>query len=154
MKTGIGQDSHKFLVSGTKPCVIGGVTFPDVPGLDADSDGDVVYHAICNAITSITHVPILGGVAIALCKQGVTDSKEYLLAAHETLQGAPIHHIALALQGKRPRMQGAIDTMRHNVASLLHIPVEQVGITCTSGNGMDDVGRGIGVACICIITIT
>ena len=53
-----GEDSHRFLPpDSSKPCVIGGIIFEGVPGLDADSDGDVVYHAICNAITSYPAFP-------------------------------------------------------------------------------------------------
>jgi hypothetical protein len=58
-RSGIGQDSHRFLPpDSSKPCIVGGVIFDGVPGLDADSDGDVVYHAICNAMTSLSGVPI------------------------------------------------------------------------------------------------
>ena len=61
VRVGIGQDSHRFLSEeSTKPCTIAGLIFEDAPGLSADSDGDVVFHAICNAITSVTGVPILG----------------------------------------------------------------------------------------------
>ena len=61
VRVGIGQDSHRFLSDdSTKPCVVAGLMFSDAPGLSADSDGDVVFHAICNAITSVTGVPILG----------------------------------------------------------------------------------------------
>jgi len=46
-RTGIGQDSHRFTATdSTKPCIIAGLVFDDVPGLAADSDGDVVLHAI------------------------------------------------------------------------------------------------------------
>ena len=55
MRVGIGQYSHRFLSPDTtKPCVIAGLIFEDVPGFSADSDGDVVFHSICNAITSVT----------------------------------------------------------------------------------------------------
>ncbi len=154
MKMGIGQDSHKFLTEmSEKVCVIGGVSFPDPPGLDADSDGDVVYHAICNAITSVTHVDIMGDIAIKLCKQGITDSQTYLTHAKETLGPYKIAHIAIAVEGKRPRMQSSFEAIRKNVAHLLEIDVSSVGITCTSGNSLDDCGRGIGIKCICLITI-
>ncbi len=154
MKIGMGQDSHKFLVEkGDKVCVIGGVKFLDVPGLDADSDGDIVYHAICNAITSVTHVPILGGRAIEMCKSGITDSSLYLLEAKKSLGTRKIVHIALTIEGKRPRMQAHINQMRENVAHLLGIDINDVGITCTSGNGMNDFGKGVGVQCLCLITL-
>ena len=104
VRIGVGQDSHRFLPSdSSKPCVIAGVIFDDVPGLAADSDGDVVFHSICNAITSVSGVPILGGLAIDLChKNGITDSQVYLEKAAQTLGTIRIQHVALTLEGKDP----------------------------------------------------
>lgn len=154
-RTGIGQDSHRFLDDKTsKKCVIGGLIFDDAPGLSADSDGDVVLHAICNAITTITHVPILGKIAIDLChKEGITDSAVYLERALETLDSKKIIHVALTIEAKRPRIQKHVDTMRNHVAGLLKINKEQVGITATSGDGLSDFGRGDGLQCFCVLTI-
>lgn len=153
-KTGIGQDSHRFLSEdATKPCVVGGIIFEDAPGLDADSDGDVVLHAICNAITSITHVPILGKIAIELChKQGITDSKVYLEKALETLGNHKIVHVALTIEGKRPKFQKKADEIRKNIAHLMKLNISQVGITFTSGDGLTDFGRGFGLMCFCIVS--
>ena len=68
VRTGIGQDSHRFLpADSSKPCVIGGIIFEGVPGFNANSDGDVVLHAICNAISSLTGILILGALADDLC---------------------------------------------------------------------------------------
>src|SRR5271156_1220294 len=96
-RTGIGRDSHRFLpADSSKPCIVGGVIFEGVPGLDAESDGDVVYHAICNAITSLSGVPILGGIARDLCrKDGITDSQVYLERALQTLKKQTIVHLAI-----------------------------------------------------------
>ncbi len=156
MKVGLGQDSHRFeLKKGDKKCVIGGVIFEDVPGWDADSDGDIVYHAICNAISSITHVPILGKVAIQMCKEeGICDSRLFLIKAKETLEQYKIVHIALSIEAARPRLQRHIDQMRGNVAEVLDIDPHQVGITCTSGDGLTDFGKGIGGQCLCILTVS
>lgn len=155
MKVGIGQDSHRFLeVSTQKACIIGGVIFDDVPGMDADSDGDVVLHAICNAITSITHVPILGGVAPELCHdEGITDSAVYLQHALDTLKDDTIQHVALTIEGKRPRMQKRCDEIRASVAKLLGLQIDQVGLTMTSGDGLTDFGKGIGLQCFCTLTV-
>ena len=154
VRVGIGQDSHRFLPSdSTKPCIIGGLIFEDAPGLAADSDGDVVYHSICNAITSLTGVPILGGIAIDLChKDGITDSQVYLEKALETLGNQKIEHVALTIEGKRPRFQKRNLEMREKVASVLKVDVSQVGITVTSGDGLTDFGCGEGLQCFCILT--
>jgi 2-C-methyl-D-erythritol 2,4-cyclodiphosphate synthase len=154
VKVGIGQDSHRFLEEGAaKPCIIAGLIFEGVPGLDADSDGDVVFHAICNAITSITHVPILGGIAIDMCKkQGITDSLRYLEKALETLNGVKVAHVALAIEGARPRLQVRVNEIRDSVARVLNIPIDCVGLTVTSGDGLTAFGRGEGLQCLAIVT--
>ncbi len=153
-RTGIGQDSHRFLTDeSSKRCIVAGVIFEDVPGLDADSDGDVVYHAICNAITTLSGVPILGGIARDLCrKDGITDSQVYLERALLTLGRQQIVHVALSIEGKRPYFEEKIEQMKRKIASVLNIGVSAVGITATSGDGLTDFGCGDGLQCFCVIT--
>lgn len=153
-RTGIGQDSRRFLPDdSSKPCSIGGVIFDASPGLDAESDGDVVYHAICNAITSLSTVPILGGIAVDLCrKDGITDSQVYVERALQTLGNQKIVHIALTIEGKRPRFDDKIEAIRKKIAQVLSLQLSQVGLTTTSGDGLTDFGCGDGLQCFCILT--
>lgn len=153
-RTGIGQDSHRFLSDdSSKPCIIGGIIFEDVPGLDADSDGDVIFHAICNAITSLCGVPILGGIARDLCrKDGITDSQVYLERALKALDRQKIVHVALTIEGKRPHFEEKIEAIRKKIAQVLSIRFDQVGMTATSGDGLTDFGCGDGLQCLCILT--
>ena len=153
-RTGIGRDSHRFLpVDSSKPCIIGGVIFDGVPGLDADSDGDVVYHAICNAITSLSGVPILGGIARDLCrKDGITDSQVYLQRALQTLGQQKIVHLSISIEGKRPHLEDKIEHMRKKIANVLALRPAQVGITATSGDGLTDFGCGDGLQCFSMLT--
>lgn len=155
VKTGIGQDSHRFLPEdATKPCVIAGIIFDDVPGFLANSDGDIVFHAICNAISSISGVLILGAIADDLClKDGITDSEVFLKEALKTLDGHTITHVAITLEGKRPKFKNKIFDMRENIARVMELDVKQVGITATSGEGLTDFGCGEGVQCFAIITV-
>ena len=133
--------------------MIAGVIFDDEPGLAADSDGDVVFHAICNAITSVTHVPILGGLAIELChKDGITDSEVYLEKAMQTLGKIRVQHVAITIEGKRPRMQHKSEQMRRRIAEVMKLDISQVGLTATSGDGLTDFGCGDGLQCFCILT--
>src|SRR6185503_20139986 len=102
------------------PCIIAGVVFEDTPGFMANSDGDVVLHALCNAITSLTGVVILGGLADELVeKDGITDSRVYLEEALKTL-GADdeIVHVAITLEGLRPRFLERRQEMQASVASV------------------------------------
>lgn len=154
LRTGIGQDSHRFLPEETsKPCVMAGVIFGGVPGFQANSDGDVVYHAICNAISSVTGVIILGTIADELCEHsGITDSRVYLKEALKTLGKQKISHLAITIEAARPKILKSIPLMRQSIADVLGIDFTQVGITATTGEGLTDFGCGDGIQCFCILT--
>ena len=152
-RTGIGQDSHRFLKEGTKPCIIAGLTFEGVPGFKANSDGDVVFHAICNAISSISGTIILGDIADKLLQnQGIVDSRVYLEEALCTLKGT-IEHVAITLEGARPYFLSQNLEMRQSIAEALKIDIKSVGLTATTGEGLTDFGLGHGVQCFCILTV-
>ncbi len=155
-RVGIGQDSHRFLSeSSTKPCILAGVIFDDYPGFHANSDGDVIFHAICNAMSSITNKIILGELADELFYgQGITDSGVYLAEALKTLKpNQRITHVAITIEGSRPNFRSKLSIMRQSIASVLQIPVESVGITATSGEGLSDFGCGDGIQCFCSLTV-
>jgi 2-C-methyl-D-erythritol 2,4-cyclodiphosphate synthase len=153
-RTGIGQNSRRFLSEeSSKPCTIGAVIFEDIPGLDSESDGDVILHAICNAITSLTGVHILGGIAKDLCrKDGITDSQVFVEKALETLGSQKIVHVAISIEGKRPYFLPRIPEMKHKLSAILKIQASAIGITATSGAGLTDFGCGDGLQCFCVIT--
>lgn len=154
VRTGIGQDSHRFLSpESSKPCMMGGIIFNEVPGFNANSDGDVVLHAICNAISSLTGILILGNIADDLClKDGITDSEVYLKEAVKTLGQQQITHVAISIEAKKPKFKSRIDEMRQNIARIMHLDISQVGITATSGEGLTDFGCGLGVQVFAIVT--
>ncbi|MFZ4098805.1 MAG: 2-C-methyl-D-erythritol 2,4-cyclodiphosphate synthase [Chlamydiia bacterium] len=154
IRTGIGREGHRFLpMESTKFCVIGGILFEDCPGLAADSDGDVVFHALCNAITSLTGVSILAGIAEDLChKDGITDSQVYLEAALKTMGRQKITHVAIAIEGKRPDLQDRLSEMKTKIAAIMGLQPSQVGITVSSGDGLTDFGCGEGVQAFACVT--
>jgi 2-C-methyl-D-erythritol 2,4-cyclodiphosphate synthase len=154
VRNGIGQDSHRFLSpESSKPCIIAGLIFEDVPGFNANSDGDVVFHAICNAISSLTGVLILGGLADELCaRDGITDSEVYLLEAMKTLGDQKVCHVAITLEAKKPMFKQRLEEMRQNIARVMGLNVKQVGITATTGEGLTDFGCGHGVQAFVIVT--
>lgn len=153
-RTGIGQDSHRFLPpDSSKPCVIAGIIFQGVQGFNANSNGDVVFHAICNAITSLTGVLILGGIADDLClKDGITDSEVYLIEAMKTLGPQQVTHISITIEAKKPKFKAHLHEMRENIARVMQLDISQVGLTATSGEGLTDFGCGEGVQCFAIVT--
>jgi 2-C-methyl-D-erythritol 2,4-cyclodiphosphate synthase len=154
VKTGLGQDSHRFLPpDSSKPCVIAGLIFENVPGFMANSDGDVVFHTICNAISSLTGILILGAIADDLClKDGITDSEVYLREAMKTLGDLKITHVAISIEAKRPKFKDRLLEMRENIARVMELEISQVGLTATSGEGLTDFGCGDGIQCFAIVT--
>lgn len=150
----MGQDSHRFMpADSSKPCVMGGLIFDNVPGFQANSDGDVVLHAICNAITSLTGVLVLGGIADELClKDGITDSEVYLKEALKSLGRQKISHLSISIEAKKPPINPRREEMRENLARILSIDVSQVGITATTGEGLTDFGCGYGVQAWALLT--
>jgi 2-C-methyl-D-erythritol 2,4-cyclodiphosphate synthase len=153
-RTGIGQDSHRFLPpESSKPCIIAGLIFDDAPGFNANSDGDVVFHSICNAITSLTGILILGDIADDLClKDGITDSEVYLKEAMKTLGLQKVTHVAISIEAKKPKIKQRLLEMRLNIARIMKLDVTQVGITATSGEGLTDFGCGEGVQAFAIVS--
>lgn len=156
-KTGLGQDSHRFLENNEfkKPCIIAGLQFEGAPGFEANSDGDVVYHAICNAISTITGVTILGGIADELyLKQGITDSAVYLEKAMETLGDYKVVHVALSIEAKIPFFKKRYEEIRESVAKVMKLTKDEVGVMATSGEELTDFGMGKGVQCFAIVTVS
>lgn len=148
VKVGIGQDSHRIQEPAAgKALVLGGVKLAEDYALEGNSDSDVVLHAITNAISGITGRPILGPVADKLCKAGVTDSAAYLARALEDLDGIGyrLTHVSVTLECRRPKILPVLAAMTGKVAELLGVAPEDVGITATSGEGLTDFGKGLGV---------
>jgi len=155
-KSSIGQDSHRFLPDNTdKPLILGGVLFEGCPGMEANSDGDVVLHAITNCISGITGVNVLGSIADSLCVSGIKDSAAYLQEALKYLsEGYKIEHISLTIEGLRPKFAPKINEMKRSIGALLKISPDWVGITATTGEGLTPFGQGLGLSVFGILTVS
>lgn len=158
-RSSIGQDSHRFITenksndSTNKPLVLAGMVIPDCIGLDGNSDADVVLHALTNAISGISGINILGAISDDMClNKGILDSKEYLYAAIETLNEYSLVNISFSIECKRPHLSLYIDKMKDCIANLTSLPKESIGITATTGEGLTDFGRGLGISVFCILT--
>lgn len=155
IKFSIGQDSHAFERECTdKPLVLGGVKFDGCPGMKANSDGDVVLHALTNAISGITCRNILGSVADKMCRNGITDSAKYLEEALNDLAAkkASITHVSFTIECLRPKISPKTDEMRKKIGELLGIAPDCVGITATTGEGLTSFGKGEGIMVFCALT--
>lgn len=156
MKVGIGQDSHRFdFEDKSKELVLGGVVFENHPPLKGNSDADVVLHAITNAVSGITCVNILGEISDDMCfKRGIKDSRAYLEKALEYLDGIKITHVSISIECQTPKITPKIPEMRKSISSILDIPENCIGITATTGEGLTEFGRGMGIQVFCCVTAT
>jgi len=155
IKTGMGQDSHRIQEPGQgKALMLGGVRFAEAFALEGNSDSDVVLHAITNAISGVTGKPVLGPVADGLCKAGVTDSVAYLRLALADLSAIQyrLAHVSVALECLRPKILPKLAELRTNLAALLGLTVADIGLTATSGEGLTDFGKGLGIQALAVVT--
>lgn len=153
MKVAIGQDSHRIdYQNKEKRLLLGGIEFQEEYSLSANSDGDVVLHAITNAISGITCKNILGKVADDMCKSGIIDSEEYLKEAIKYLE-EKIVHISISIECQIPKISPKVEEMRSNIARILQIKENCVGITATTGEGLTEFGKGNGISVFVCLTV-
>lgn len=153
MKVAIGQDSHKIDYNNKeKKLILGGIEFQGEYSLSANSDGDVVLHAITNAISGITCKNILGKVADDMCKNGITNSEEYLKEALKYLE-EKIVHLSISIECKTPKISPKIEQMRSKIAQILQIEKNSIGITATTGENLTEAGKGNGICVFACLTV-
>ena len=151
VKIGIGQDSHKFKEG--KQLVLGGITVENSPGLKANSDGDVVLHALCNALSSAVGKGSISTYADNLClEKGIKDSKEYVKVALGFVKEASykVNNISIVVEAKQPKLESYLPKMKKSIATLCNA---ETGITVTSGEGLTAFGRGEGIQAIAIVSL-
>ena len=150
----IGQDSHAFTrYDPEKPLILGGVKLDDRLTLRANSDGDVLLHALTNALSGITGRNILGGPADELCQKGTTDSAAYLRLALDDLDAAGFRltHISFSIEAAKPKLAAHIQKIKESIARLCGLAPEAIGITATTGEALTAFGRGKGFQVFCIV---
>ncbi len=158
--TTLGQDSHRFEDDDLDPSlnsiILGGVDIPFDRRYSANSDGDVIYHALTNAVSGFTCNNILGGLADELClEKGIKDSSVFLRAALDDLAqtGAKITHVSISVECRRPKLKEYIPLMRKSIGSILGIDETRVGLTATTGEGLTGPGRGEGIEVLALMTL-
>lgn len=153
MKVAIGQDSHRIdYENKEKKFILGGIEFEEEYSLNGNSDADVVLHAITNAISGITCKNILGKISDEMCQNGIKDSEEYLKEALKYLN-EKIVHLSISIECKIPKISPKIEEMRKNIARILNISENSIGITATTGEGLTECGKGNGVSVFACITV-
>lgn len=153
LRTGIGFDVHRF--GGDRPCVLGGVTVPDHPGLEGHSDGDVLCHAVMDAL--------LGAA-------GERDIGHWFPPGDPRYQGAfslgllrelwkvlssrwQAINVDATVIAETPRISPYCDQMRRNIAGALGLYQDSVSVKATTPESMGALGRKEGIACVAVASL-
>lgn len=154
MRIGQGYDAHRFETG--KPLVLAGVAIPHEQGLQAHSDGDVLIHALCDALLGAAGLGDIGRHFPDNDKAYAGIDSRVLLrraAGLLTERGWRIGNVDLTAVAQRPRLAPYIDSMRETLAADLGMAVGQVNIKATTTEGMGFTGRGEGIAAYAVALI-
>jgi 2-C-methyl-D-erythritol 2,4-cyclodiphosphate synthase len=147
MRIGFGYDVHRF--GPGKSVRIGGVTIPHERGVVAHSDGDVLLHALMDAILGAAG---LGDIGLHFPpgdpRYAGADSRELLrgVAAQVATRGLAVGNCDLTLVAEAPRIGAHRASIVANVAADLGIEPGCVNVKATTAEGLGAIGRGEGLA--------
>lgn len=154
VRIGQGIDAHQLVTD--RRLVLGGIEVEFDRGLEGHSDGDVLLHAICDAILGALgegdlgrHFPssdeALRGIDSAILLERVVGLMRD--------RGFDIGNLDATLIAQAPRLSPVQEKMRANIASLLGAPPEKVNLKVTSTDHLGAIGRGEGMAAIAVVLL-
>ncbi len=154
MRIGQGFDAHAFKEEGR--LVLGGVEIPHDKGMEAHSDGDVVLHALCDALLGAAGLGDIGKHFPDNDPQykGI-DSRVLLRNVMQQLkqQGYQVGNADLTIVAQAPRLAPYIDTMQERIANDLGVAENQVNVKATTTEKMGFTGRKEGIAAFAVVLI-
>jgi 2-C-methyl-D-erythritol 2,4-cyclodiphosphate synthase len=153
-RIGLGRDRHPF--GPGAPLVLGGVEIAGAPRLHGHSDGDVVLHAVADALLGAAGLGDLGRLAPAdeRTPRGI-GSSDLLATALVRLAAAGWRPagIDLVIVGARPRLAAHLDAIRDRVAGLLGIEPGLVSAKASTANLLGPEGEGRAIAAHVVATL-
>ena len=154
MFAGIGYDIHR-LVPGRK-LILGGVEIPFEKGLLGHSDADVLLHAVIDALLGATG---LGDIGMHFPD---TDSEFKDISSLTLLErtyamikekGYAVRNIDSTVFAEAPQISPYREQIRKKIAKVIEIDAERVNIKATSTEGLGMIGKGEGIAAICVVLL-
>jgi 2-C-methyl-D-erythritol 2,4-cyclodiphosphate synthase len=146
IRVGIGFDAHQLATD--RKLFLGGIEIPHALGLLGHSDGDVLLHAITDAILGAVGAPDMGALFPSRDPrfQGAA-SRVFVAKALELLgeKGYRIVQVDTVVVAEEPRLADHYDAIRLGVAALLKIPADAVGVKAKTTDGMGFTGRKEGI---------
>ncbi len=154
MRIGHGYDAHRFCPD--KPLVLGGVTIPSPEGLLAHSDGDVLLHALMDALLGAAGERDIGYQFPPSDNTYKNIDSRVLLrevAAILERKGLTVEYADMTIIAQKPKISPYIDEIRTSVAEVLDIPRERVNVKATTEEKMGFTGRGEGISAhaVCLL---
>lgn len=154
-RIGLGQDSHMFSADKNKKLILGGCFISNEAGLDANSDGDIILHALFNAVSSAIGERSLGYYADKMFRKGITDSAEYLKVMLDKLnqKNLKISSVSVSIEAKKPKLEKYTGKIKDSLSKILKLEKENIGITYTSGEDLTSFGQGKGIQGFAVVSI-
>lgn len=154
MRIGHGYDAHRFAAG--RPLVLGGVTVPHDQGLAAHSDGDVLIHALCDALLGAAALGDIGRhFPDTSSDYANIDSRILLRKVVNLLQAKALQvgNVDITVIAQKPKLAPHVPAMRNNIAVDLQVDEAQVNIKATTTEGMGFTGRGEGIAAHAVVLL-
>ena len=152
IRVGQGYDVHAF--ENGDHVTIGGVKIPYTQGLKAHSDGDVLLHALCDALLGAAALGDIGHhFPDTDAEWAGADSRALLRQVRQLIQPYGISNIDCTIVAQAPKMAPYIGEMREKIAEDLLIEVDAVSVKATTTEHLGFTGRKEGIACFatCLI---
>ncbi|ADE15758.1 2C-methyl-D-erythritol 2,4-cyclodiphosphate synthase [Nitrosococcus halophilus Nc 4] len=154
MRIGHGFDVHRF--GSTGKLILGGVDVPHEQGLIAHSDGDVVIHALCDALLGAAALGDIGRhFPDTSAEFKDADSRKLLRQVMVLLNEhrLKVHNGDLTIVAQVPKLAPYIPSMREVLAQELKLPYQRLNIKATTTEGMGYIGRGEGIAAHAVVLL-
>lgn len=153
-RVGFGYDSHRFAPE--RPLVLGGIRIPYELGLAAHSDGDVLIHALCDALLGAAGLKDIGTYFPDTDKQFENIDSTLLLQKVVSLvheKGWSVNNVDCTLILEKPKMKPYIDSMITRLSELLQIDPSLMAIKAKTNEEMGFAGRGEGIVATVIVSL-
>ena len=155
LRIGNGLDVHQ-LQNGI-PLIIGGVSIPNNKGSKGHSDGDVLFHAIVDALFGSLALGDLGKHFPSSDNRWKgANSKTFLEYAFKLVKekGFTINNLDSVVMLQKPILTPYIQQMRENITRILSIKIDQVSVKATTTDMLGFIGKGEGIAATATVLIT
>jgi len=155
MRIGQGYDVHAFTEG--NHLMIGGVRIPFDRGFKAHSDGDVVLHALCDALLGAAGLGDIGRHFPDNDARYANIDSRILLGQVMTLlqeKAWRVENTDITIIAQAPKMAPHIDAMQHTIAEDLKLDINAVNIKATTTEHLGFEGRGEGIAASAVVLIS